>query len=297
MKPALLRVLLALILTASGWGAPAIQVEENLVLSEDPLPFGKPAELVLTVSWDNTITFTPPPASGIVVPGARMLDAYAVSGVGASAESSQVRYHLVFTRFEPGDFTVGPVEIPMEKGVLKSRPLTLTFTGAQAKEGDKQGEIRAIKPVVELTTADFWKRVGSWAAAALAALALLTALIHYSGVLDRLRSPKSRALRRLKRARRRALEPEALLLESVETLRDYLAGAYGLPAQTSTSEELLRGITMDNRCTEWRGLAENLLSRCDRVKFAQRTVAQREVADLISQMETRLKAEKRRVRS
>lgn len=290
MRARLTSLLLALLLAGTAWGVPAVQVEQNLVLSEDPLPFGKPAELVLTLSWEKGAEFTPPEADQLIVPEARMLDAYMVSGGGAG--KSQVQYHLIFTRFEPGEFSVGPVVIPTKNGIVESKAQLMKFAGAQVMEGDKKGEIRAIKPVVELSTADFWKRLGAQIAGSLSILILLLALLNYTRVLDRFRSPKSRALRRLKRAVRRSSKPDDLLLESVDTLRDYLSSAYGLAARSSTSGEIVRGITMDNRCKEWKALTEEMLTRADRVKFAQKQVGAEEVADLVSRLVARLRDEK-----
>lgn len=290
-----LAVLYLVLLFGQVLAHPAVSVDQELILSATPLPFGKPAELVLTLSWNESAKFTPPEVEKLTVPGAKMLDGYMVSG-GVGAQN-RVSYHLVFTRFEPGMFKVGPVIIPSENGELKSAPLEMEFMGAEAKEGDKKGEIRSIKPVVELSTADFWKRLAAWVTGGLSLLMLLLAIVSYSGLLDRFRSPKSRALRRLKRLNRKTRQADNLLLESVDTLRDYLTSAYGLKATTSTSKELLRDLTMDNRCLEWKGFVEKMLEKADRVKFARSQVQTQEVDDLIQQLIGRLKSEKVRRRA
>lgn len=277
-------------LSALCWAAPAVSVDSSLQLSETPLPFGKPAELVITLSWDGSKPFEPPAADTLKVPDATMIDSYLVSGGGAGKK--QATYHLLFTRFEPGDFTVGPVSIDSQAGPLTSKALKMTFAGSQPKKGDKKGEIRAIKPVVKLSTADFWKRLLIWLAGLTAVLLLVWYVVFRTPLFDRFRSPKSRALRALKRVLKSAPNPEAVLLRSTEVLREYLHRAYGLPAPTSTSSELVKGITLDNRCRDWKELTSEVLDRADRVKFAKGGVAQSEAADLAAKIVSQLKADK-----
>lgn len=288
MKKTLATLLLLLVTMA--WAAPAVSVESSLQLSETPLPFGKPAELVITLNWDGSKPFSPPAPDTLKVPDATMIDSYLVSGGGSGKK--QATYHLLFTRFEPGEFTVGPVTIDSEAGPLTTKALKMTFAGSQPKKGDKKGEIRGIKPVVKLSTADFWKRVLLWLAGLTAVLLLVWYVVFRTSLFDRFRSPKSRALRALKRVLKSAPSPEALLLESTEVLREYLHRAYGLPAPTSTSNELVKGITLDNRCRDWKELTSEILTRADRVKFAKGGVAQSEAEDLAAKIKSQLKADK-----
>ena len=46
-------LILLLCLCGLALANPAVTVEADLQLSEDPLPFGKPAELVIDLTWPN----------------------------------------------------------------------------------------------------------------------------------------------------------------------------------------------------------------------------------------------------
>lgn len=282
-------LLLLLLLGGYAQAAPPVEVSQELVVSESPLPFGKPAELLVTLEWPRGVDFQPPPANTLKIPEATIIDAYLTEGGGTS--KNQAQYHLIFTHFEPGEFQVGPVVIPVEGGGLETEPLSLSYAGAQAREDDKPDQIRDAKKTVELSTRDFWYWLGKVVLSALGVLVLLLILLSYVGVLDRFRSPKTRALRRLKRLTKET--PQGKLLESVEVLRDYLAEAYLIPAQTSTSSELLKALTLDNRCRDWKTLAGELLERADNLKFAGKNVSAQEVDDLYQRLLTTLNREVR----
>jgi len=285
----LLLLLLILPLTA----APSVKVEQGLNLTEDPLPFGKPAELVITLSWSGEEELKLPEAETLAIPKAHMIDRYRVDR-GSDGVNRVVDYHLIFTYFEPGEFEVGPVKIPLSsENSVSTEPLSMTFAGSQKKEGDKEGEIRENKPVFELSTLDWWKQLAVYLLTILAVLALLGGLIQQLGILDRFRSPKGRALKSLARLKKRDLPPEVFLLELVAILRDYLAQAYGLKAWESTSSELSKQMTMDNRCRKVKSTAEQVLQEGDAVKFAGAEVSSGQVDDLHQKLVTTLKEEEK----
>jgi hypothetical protein len=284
--------LLLLTLLVPALSAPAFRLEADLMLTEDPLPFGKPAELVLTLSWPDGVDFSPPEAKELKLPDAELIDSYAIAESGDGQRKS-VEYHIVFTRFEPGEFDVGPVTVSTPEGKVESPKRTMTFSGAKRLEADKPGEIRDNKSVVSISTADFWRRALSWFLATLSVLALLYGLVNYFGLLDRFRSPKALALKRLKRLSKKAPDAQALVLGCVEVVRTYLEQAYELKTRESTSTEIDRQLRMDNRCLQVRETAAEVLSFGDQVKFANRTASAPEAADLHQKLVTILSEERK----
>lgn len=272
--------------------APGIKIDQELILPEDPLPFGKPAQLVITLEWPVSTSMDPPAAKDLKVPQATTIDSYMVDK-GSDGSYRKVSYHLLFTRFEPGSFEVGPVEISTSAGSVQSEKLTMTFAGSQPNEQDKPGEIRGAKPVVEISTVDFWKKAATYAGAALLLALALWALLHYSGLLDRLRSPKARALKRLRRLGKVEAEGEDTILECVDILRSYLNQAYGMATREATSKEIINLLILDNRASHLKDMTEELLVRGDRVKFAGATLSKPEAVDLREKLTSVLSEEKK----
>lgn len=280
-------VLLFLLLAGLATAKPS--VEARIDSKEDPLPFGKPAELVLTLSWPETQPFQPPDAGGLEIPGATVLDRFVVDEGTDGAHRRQV-YHLVFTRLEPGEFEVPSLNLGAG---VSSPPVKFTFAGSTPLEGEDPEEIRPLKPVVPLSTADFWKKVGKGAGGLSGLLLLFWILSHYLGVFDRFRSPKARAVKQLKRLDKNRPDPETLLLSSVQVMRNYLNQAYNLRTQEATTREILDQMTMDNRLSHLKGPAEGLFVQGDAVKFAGKGVSGPEAADQLHSLIASLQAEKK----
>ena len=280
------------LLIALAQAAPGVKVDQELILPEDPLPFGKPAQLVITLEWPVSSSLEPPAPKELAVPQATTIDSYMVDK-GSDGTYRKVSYHLVFTRFEPGPFEVGPVEIATTAGPVKSETLRMEFAGSQPNDQDKPGEIRGAKPVVEISTFDFWKKVASYAGATLLLVIALWALLHYSGLLDKLRSPKARALKRLRKLGKSEAEGEDVILECVDILRCYLNQAYGMATREATSKEIINLLILDNRASHLKDVSEELLVRGDRVKFAAASLSTPEAFDLQQKLTSTLSEEKK----
>ena len=280
------------LLTALVFAAPGIKVDQELALTESPLPFGKPAQLIITLEWPTTNQMEPPSAPSLKVPGATMIDSYMVDK-GSDGSYRRVAYHLLFTRFEPGPFDVGPVEIATTSGTVESEKLKMEFAGSKPDDKDKPGEIRAAKPLIKISTADFWKKMATYAGATLLILMGLAAALHYSGLLDRLRSPKARALKRLKKLSKTEAEGDVVILECVDILRRYLHQAYGMATREATSKEIVNLLILDNRASHLKDMSAELLTRGDRVKFAAAALSRPEAVDLQQKLASVLAQEKK----
>lgn len=291
MKRALFFLLLLLAVPLLGQAR--VEVSTQVNLPENPLPFGKAAELVVTLSWPESENFTPPEPTSLNIPNAHILDQYSVD-LGKEGVLRRVAYHIHFTRFEPGEFEVPAIALGQD---LKTVPRSLEFSAVPKLESDQEGEIRPNKPVVELSTANFWRTFASWVCGVLAILALLVAIFNHFGILDRFRSPKARALRQIKRLSKKNLNPDDLLIALVEVLRTYLHQAYGHVTREATSSEISKQITLDNRCQQLKSISQELLQSGDRVKFAGTSYAHSEVRDLKQKLDTTIRQEKKVARS
>lgn len=291
--------LLWMMLSLTVWAAPGLDIDARVEQPTNPLPFGKPATLVLNLSWDESWPFTPPEADSLDLPGFTVIDRYQTSATpGLGAGRQGMGYNIVFTRFEPGKAQLPALEFQTPSGKVKSKPLEITYKGAEPQEGDKPDQIRGPKESVELSTRDFWRWLAKAVGASLAALLLLTLLLRRLGALERWLSPRGRALRQLKRLSKAldkgAEEPSQLLLDTVGLLRRYLASAHGLVTREATSAEISRQLTLSNRSGNIKPIARAILERGDGAKFARREVSAEEVRDLLSQLRTALQAEKKK---
>ncbi len=289
-----------LFLTSTVWASPGLETSSKLEVAETPLPFGKPATLIINLSWDSDWAFEAPAADKISLDGFTVLDSFTTSPAGLPSGRKSVEYHLVFTRFEPGSATVGPVVFETPGGSVKTQPVDLEFAGAQAKDGDQPDKLRGPKDVMTLSTRDFWKALGLYLGTGLAILALLLFIVRKSGMLDRLLSPRRRALRRLARvnktfAERKGSEEQAVM-EMVDLVRIYLHKSYGLVTREATSKEISQQVILDNRCQNLRAAVKNLLDCGDTCKFARRVPERAEIEDLSKQLQTALEAEKGRAK-
>lgn len=282
MRRFLFVLLLGLLTTA--WAAPPMGLEQKIVPADEPIPFGKPVELVLTLRYPSEIE--PPAADTLEIPEVHLLDRYSVKGPSDGSNSS-IEYHIFFTRLEPGAFVLPEIEV----GSATSSAVKIDFVGAKPLDTDEEGEVRGPKSAEELSTADFWKQVLTWLAGALGTLLVLWWLMNRLGILDRLRSPKGRALKRLKRLRKGESSAESLLLGSVEVLRNYLHEAYGFTTAEATSKEILNQMTMDNRCRELKDSVQGFLEAGDGVKFARHSLSDSEASDHYENLVHTLSAE------
>ena len=279
-----LLTLLVLTLLATALAAPPMGLEQKVVPDGEPVPFGKPVELILTLRYPSEIE--PPAADTLEVPDVHVLDRFSVKGPNDGSNSS-IEYHIFFTRLEPGAFVVPEIQV----GSATSSAVKVDFVGAKPLESDEEGEVRGPKSVEELSTADFWKQALTWLAGTLGTLLVLWWLLNRLGILDRLRSPKGRALKRLKRLRKGESTAEGLLLGSVEVLRRYLHEAYGFTTAEATSKEILNQMTMDNRCRELKDSVQGFLEAGDGVKFARQSLGDSEASDHYENLVHALSAE------
>ena len=294
-----LLALLFLWMSVPSWAAPGLSIEAKIQQESDPLPFGKPATLVLSLSWDEKWPFTAPEADKLELPGLTVIDAFSTSNTTATGSGRDgITYNIVFTRFEPGKAKVPPVEFQTPSGISKSPALSITYKGAEAKEGDKPDQLRGPKGEAELSTRDFWIWLAKIVGAVLLALLVLGFLISKLGVLERWLSPRARALRQLRKVTRSLdkgkLASSGALLEAVEIIRLYLARAYKLVTREATSREIASQLTMNNRCANIKPVARTILERGDNLKFAEREPLAEETRDLLEQLRTSLAAEKRK---
>lgn len=287
-----------LLLTGFCWATPGLETSTKLEVTENPLPFGKPATLIVTLAWDSDWAFEPPPAEDLKLDGLTILDHFTTTPAGLPSGRKSIEYHLVFTRFEPGPATIGPVVFETPGGSVKTRPLDLEFKGAQAKDGDQPDKLRGPKEVMKLSTRDFWKTFGLYLGAGLGLLGLILFIVRKTGILDRLLSPRRRALRRLSRLSKAFAEnkrsEEQAVMEMVDLVRIYLHKTYGLVTREATSKEISQQVVLDNRCQNLRPAVKNLLERGDACKFARRIPERGEIEDLSKQIQTALEAEARR---
>jgi hypothetical protein len=280
----LLTLICALWLTALVWAIPSAELHQELIPQGEPVPFGKSVELILTLTYPPDVE--PPPPDTLDIPGAHIIDRFQVQGP-ADGSHATLEYHLVFTRLEPGNFEIPPIQV----GSATSQPVKVEFSGSTPLESDEDGEIRGPKSVVELSTADFWKMTLKWLVGILGVLVILGWLFSYLGILDRLRSPKGRALKQMKRLRKSRLGADETLLGCVEVLRSYLHEAYGFLTAEATSKEILNQLTMDNRCRGLKDSVQGLLESGDSLKFAKKSFAVSEVDDHFENLIGTLKAE------
>lgn len=296
-----LKALLCLLMFAlPAWSAPGLEISSKLQASETPLPFGKPATLIIDLSWDSDWAFQPPTSENLALDGLTILDHFTTNSTDNSSGRKSLEYHLVFTRFEPGTATVGPVVFDTPGGEVKSQPLKLDFKGSEAKEGDQPDKLRGPKDVVKLSTLDFWKTLAANLGIGLLVLGLVLFILRKTGILDRLLSPRRRALRRLSRVTKafasQQRTEEQTVMDMVDLVRVYLHKSYGLVTREATSKEIAQQVVLDNRCQNLRAPVKNLLDRGDGCKFARRIPERGEVEDLSKQLQSALEAEKRRVK-
>lgn len=296
IRRTLLLILWGALLVTTAWAAPGLDIEARVEPSE-PLPFGKPATLVLNLSWDEKWTFQPPPAEDLDLPGLTVIDRYSTDSSLTTPGRKGITYNLIFTRFEPGKAEIPPVSFETPSGNFASPKLSIDFKGAVAKAGDKPDELRGPKGQVELSTRDWWIWLAKVVAGVLLALVVLGFVVSKLGFLERWLSPRSRALRQLSRLAK-ALEketttPPEALLQMVEITRLYLRRAYGLVTREATSREISEQMTMTNRCQNIKPMARAVLDEGDTLKFAQRPPSPDQVLDLLEQLRAGLKAERK----
>ncbi len=289
-------LILFLILAVSVWAAPGLELTNRLEQSADPLPFGKPATLVLDLSWDEKWGFQPPKPEELELPGFTVVDSFSTSPPAPTGRTA-IRYHLIFTRFEPGSVEIPAVAFQTPSGPVKSRPLKIVYKGAEAKAGDKPDEIRGPKEVVELSTRDFWLWLAKVLGASLLAFILLAWLVRRLGFLERWLSPRGRALRRITRLAKQIkagnLDSSEALLQTVEILRDYLHAAHGFVTREATSREISEQLIMSNRCPELKPTARKILEHGDQTKFARFQPNLDETQDLLEQLRVAITTDKR----
>lgn len=276
--------------------APGLDLESRLEQEADPLPFGKPVELILTLSWDQTWGFEPPAPETLELGDLTIIDAFATTPVVGPGRKSR-EYHLIFTAFKKGTVEVPGVNFDTPSGPVISQPLSIEFKGAEAKEGDEPGKLRGVKPVAELSTANFWRRMAAYFFGALALLAFLAALISHFRLLDRWLSPKRRALKHLNGIGRDLeagrLSAEEASIALVELIREYLQRAYGLTTREATSREIQDMVGREPRSQHLGGLVKSVLVHGDGIKFAGQSGSKKQTQDLLEQTRTTLAQETR----
>lgn len=289
-------LLLLLFLSAPSAARPGLEITSRIEQSADPLPFGKPATLILDLSWDEKWGFAPPPADSLELEGFTVLDRFSTNPTPPQGKRA-LSYHLVFTRFEPGSAQLPSLSFQTPSGSVKSPPQKIVYKGAEAKEGDQPDQLRGPKEMIELSTAEFWWSLAKGLALTLLVTLLVGFLVQKLGLADRWRSPRARSLRRLARIKnalkRQKLDGPTALLETVEVLRVYLHAAHGLVTREATTKEITEQMILSNRCPELRPTARTILEYGDRTKFARRQPNLEESFDLINGLQAALLADKR----
>lgn len=287
---------LVLLLTVAAFAAPGLELTSKLEQSSDPLPFGKTSTLLLDLSWDEKWGFQPPAPDKLELPGFTVIDSFTTAPPAPSGRTS-LRYHLVFTRFEPGEAEVPAVAFETPSGTVKSKPQKIVYTGAVAKAGDKPDELRGPKEAVPLSTLGFWKWFAKVLGASLLALAVLAWIVRRMGLLERWLSPRGRALRKLsklsKAIKAGQFDSSEALLQAVEILRVYLNAAHGFVTREATSREISEQLIMSNRCPELKPTARKLLEHGDQAKFARYQPNPQETQDLVEQLRSAISTDKR----
>ncbi len=285
-----------LMLTVSVLAAPGLELTSKLEQSADPLPFGKPSTLLLDLTWDEKWGFQPPAPETLELPGFTVIDSFSTAPPAPSGRTS-IRYHLIFTRFEPGKAVVPAVAFETPSGRIKSQPQKIVYKGAEAKTGDKPDELRGPKEAVPLSTAGFWKWLAKVLGVSLLALAIVVWLVRRMGFLERWLSPRGRALGKLsklsKAIKAGQLESSDAFLQAVEILRIYLHAAHGFVTREATSREISEQLIMSNRCPELKPTARKILEHGDQAKFARYQPNLEETQDLLEQLRSAISTDKR----
>ncbi len=285
-------LLLLLFFTTFPWGSALASVdfsaETALEPSADPIPFGKPLTLVVKLRWSSARgALTPPKPEELELPDFTVIDRFQTAVEHLPPGTAGVDYHLIFTRFEPGEFKVGPIPIKVAGTTVTAPACTIVLLGAEVLEGDDPEEIRGAKPPAELSTENFWLRLLSLLLGLLALLLMLWYLVSKFGLLDRFLSPNRRTRRSLKSLERDFLKGQltdvAVVVRLVDLLRDYLERQFFIPAKTATSSELIRQVEAEASCRSWQPFTSQLLDYGDQVKFAQRGVSSKTVQRLLNE--------------
>lgn len=286
-----------LLLCSAVWAAPGLEIDAALEVATQPLPFGKPATLVVNLSWEKSWPFTPPPAESLSLEGFTIIDSFQTEAPPALDPGRKgTTYRIVFTRFEPGPAKLAPLRFETPTGTVSGPSLSLEYKGAEPLEDDLPDQLRAAKPATELSTRDWWKAVAQGTLVTVLTLWLLAVLLRRSKLLERWLSPRARALRQLRRLSQRlkntTVEPSEVLLEMVEVVRVYLARHYALVTREATSREIAAQMTMNNRCQTIKPIAKTVLEHGDNAKFAQRGLSGEQAQDLLEQLRTAIAADK-----
>lgn len=279
-------------LVAPTWAVLPLQVESELKVPESPLPFGKSAELVLTLKWDEKLKFTPPKPEDLQLGDLVILDAFTTTPASTAGDKI-LQYHLLFTTFRPGKVDIDPVVFSTSLGEVASRELSLEFVGAKKDKDDKLEKLRPPKETVSLSTATFWRTWLARLAGSLALLGLLFAILSHFGIFEAFLSPKRRALKKLKRLHVAKTEPRTILIQLLEIHRDYLSAAYGLKTREVGSAEILSQIDEEPRCRHLKALTEKLIVPADLAKFAAKDVDGATASHLLELTQQTIRAESR----
>ena len=285
-------ILCFLFLSTAAWAVPPLQVETELNTPESPLPFGKSAELVLTLTWNEKLKFEPPQAQDLELKGFVILDAFTTKPASSPGEKA-LQYHIVFTLFKPAKMKVGPIEFQTPQGKVESQELSLEFVGAKKSKDDKLDKLKPPKQTVTLSTSSFWRTWLGRLAACLAVVALVMAVLSHFRIFEAFLSPKRRALKKLKRLRSVTSDPGGTLIDLLEIYRDYLYSAYGLKTRESSTADILRQIDQDPRCRHLKGLTARIVVPTDLAKFAAKEVDSKTAQELLELTRQTLAAESR----
>ena len=196
--------------------------------------------------------------------------------------SSSIRQTIEVVLFAPGEHSTPELLVTVREpsgGITDIAAPMATVTVASVL-GDDDLELRDIRPQAALPVPPLWP----WFAAAFSLIVTVGAAVYY--ILSRRkpaaeetvpfvdpRSSYERALDELNEIEGMGLPSEGRLMEHYirvsDCIREYVEGAFGLPAIDLTTDEVrkgLRGTAMQPEPSRW---TVGLLEDCDLVKFAK----------------------------
>ncbi|MBM3460568.1 MAG: hypothetical protein FJX76_00510 [Armatimonadetes bacterium] len=276
------RVILALAL-ALFCSTPAIAagpVDTKSHLESDRAVLGQVVRLIVDVSYDPGATVTPPEPDALKFDPLEVRDAV-LTPMPATPGRKNLRYTVRLVAWDTGDVTVPPLRIPYKldgrEGMAESAPLKLSVAAMPPAPTDKQGEIRDVKPIVQVAI-PAWM-IAAASVAGLIALGLLGGLI--SWLLRRRKRvaqmppllPHEWALQELARLEAERLPTLQRTPEHYERLtgivRGYLSGRFHIPVLERTTSELINEMRARNFDEALVREVRAILDEADLVKFAR----------------------------
>jgi len=200
----------------------------------------------------------------------------------ASHDSLNVIQSYTITAFEPGTYTIPPMNIGTEKEVVKTNELTLQV---QTVKVDTTKAIYDIKQPIQVkyNAWDWLRDNWYWIVGPLVLIALVVGLILYLKnrpkpapvvkTVAPVMPPHSVALDQLKGLREKKLwqagQVKQYYIELSDILREYLEKRYVVKTHEKTTDEIFDGLRKMSMTEESRSKLREVLVLSDLVKFAK----------------------------